>query len=602
MAPHASRLSGGLARGSRLRTLGLPLAFGLFGLVVAIAALSVSVQANVPRPAIVGDQLVGLSYVITGTIAWVRRPRNLVGPAMLAAGITWYIADFTLVPIPAVTALSFAFVWLVNVFSAFLLLAYPTGRLFSRSAAVVFAVAITNSVVQYAARLFLVEGGAGRSTATGSGLIGYGCECPNPFVLMPNDALFGAVMAVTRVVAVVVAVAILVLIIRRFLRATPAGRRQLAPVMFGGAVAVAVFATDIAAYMTASGESAVSTASSVGLVFARAAVPIGFLLGLIRIQIDRTLVAKLVVKLGEAPTPEGLETVLAATLHDPTLRVAYWSPATRTYLDARGRRVDLSTDPGRSVHVVERDGGPLCAIEHDVALYDDPDLLAAVAAAVKLAVDRDRLESMVHAQVTESQDLPAGPVTLLYSDIEGSSALLDTLGTEYADVLAEQRRVLRAIVREAGGVEVDSRADEFFAAFPRGSSPARAAVEIQRRLRDRDWPGGVDVHVRLGLHHGEPELGDEGYVGMDVHLVARLASAGHGGQILVSGAARDVVEADLPSGASLIDLGSHALRGIPGRHQILQLAWPDHLVDFPPLRVGFATPSNAQPPAPGSID
>ena len=93
------------------------------------------------------------------------------------------------------------------------------------------------------------------------------------------------------------------------------------------------------------------------------------------------------------------------------------------------------------------------------------------------------------------------------------------------------------------------------------------------------------VRVRIALHHGEPELGDEGYVGMDVHLAARLGSAGHGGQLLVSAAARDVIVADLPTDALLLDLGAYALRGIPGRHEILQVVVPDLPSAFPPLRL-----------------
>ena len=139
-------------------------------------------------------------------------------------------------------------------------------------------------------------------------------------------------------------------------------------------------------------------------------------------------------------------------------------------------------------------------------------------------MDRGRLETMVRAQAEESRSLPTGRVTLLYSDIEGSTALLDRLGPRYADLLAEQRRILRGITREHGGREIDSRADEFFAVFPMGSTPLAAAVAIQRRLRDHEWPEGATVKVRIGLHTGEPEIGDEGYVGMDVHFVARLGS------------------------------------------------------------------------------
>lgn len=552
---------------------GLPLAIGLLGLVAAAAAFTLSVRNSVPWPVILGDQLVGLSYVLAGTIAWLRRPANRIGPAIAGTGVTWYIADFVLVPVAGVTALAYAFMWLPVMLSAFLLLAYPTGRFFSRAARLVFIASAAVSIAQYAVRLVVLQ--------TSSD---YGCACTNPFAVLPNDALYDRVMLVTRILSVLLSLTVLALIVQRWRRASPAGRRQLTPVLFAGIVGVAAFATGIAAYTAAADESVVTQAADTVLVLARAAVPIGFLLGLVRTRLDHALVGQLIVQLGKAPTPERLDEVLAATLHDRSLRVAYWSPAARAYLDGRGRRVELAS-PGRAVAFVERGGSPLAAIDHDPVLSDDPELLTAVSAALELSIDRSRLETMVHAQITESGSLPRGRVTLLYSDIEGSTALLDLLRERYADVLSEQRRLLRGITQEHGGREVDSRADEFLAAFPLASTPAAAALGIQRRLRDHAWPRGVAVRVRIGLHTGEPEVSDEGYVGMDVHKVARLGNAGHGGQILASVTARDAIASELDPEAALIVLGAFELRGIPGRHEILQLVVPDLPSTFPPLRL-----------------
>jgi class 3 adenylate cyclase len=110
-------------------------------------------------------------------------------------------------------------------------------------------------------------------------------------------------------------------------------------------------------------------------------------------------------------------------------------------------------------------------------------------------------------------------------------------------------------------------------------------LAIQRRLRDQAWPEGGLVRVRIGLHSGEPEIGDEGYVGMDVHLVARLGAAGHGGQILVSASARDIIAGELAPETRLIALGTFELRGIPGRQEILQLVVADLPSEFGPLRL-----------------
>jgi class 3 adenylate cyclase len=577
--------TGGDARGQGRVTRLLPVGFCLFGLAVAAAAFGVMAKAEVPWPEIAGVELVGLSYIVAGTIAWLRRPGNRIGPAILLTGMTSYLPAFVHVAIPAVTSTAFAFAFITNVFAAFILLAYPSGRFFSRTARLVFWVAVVGTVIPVIARLFLLDSGSDFSTATGPSALSYGCDCLNPFALFPDDRLYGGAMLVSRLVTVLVTAVILILIVQRWLRASAASRRQLVPVMFAGAVGLVAFAIDEITFTASGGEQPILAVTSFGLVLARAAVPVGFLLGLLRTQIDRSLVGKLVVELGGAPTPERIEAMVAATLHDPSVQVGYWSPAAQAYIDAAGHRIEPVASATRAIAMVDADGDPLCVIAHDAALSDDPELIAAVGAALRLAVDRDRLETMVRTQVGESRSLPRGRVTFLYSDIQGSTALLERLGTRYGDVLAETRHIHRAAVREHGGREVDSRADEFFAVFPAETTPAGAALEIHRRLRDHVWPDSISVLVRIGLHQGEPEIGDEGYVGMDVHQAARLGAAAHGGQTLVSASASDLVGADLPAGARLRDLGTYELRGIPGQHAIQQLVVPDLPAEFPPLRL-----------------
>ena len=190
----------------------------------------------------------------------------------------------------------------------------------------------------------------------------------------------------------------------------------------------------------------------------------------------------------------------------------------------------------------------------------------------------------MHAQADEVSGLPTGTVTFLHTDIEGSTELLEQLGDGYAEVLAEERRLLRQIRRSAGGHEVDSRADEFFAVFPSASFPADAALGIQRRLRTQAWPHGVTLRVRIGLHTGTPQLAPEGYVGVDVHVAARIGAAGHGGQVLVSQTAADQLSPTLDPAVSLKDLGTFQLKGVAGRWRIFQLVAPDLASQFPRLR------------------
>jgi predicted ATPase len=165
-------------------------------------------------------------------------------------------------------------------------------------------------------------------------------------------------------------------------------------------------------------------------------------------------------------------------------------------------------------------------------------------------------------------DLPSGTVTFLFSDIEGSTSLLRALGGDYADALAEHREVLRAAFAERGGAEVDTQGDAFFAAFARASDAVAAAAEIQRRLA----PG--PIQVRIGVHTGEPQLTDEGYVGLDVHRGARVCAAGHGGQVLLSQTTRELVEADVT------DLGEHRLKDLLEPQRLFQLGTEE----FPPLK------------------
>ena len=130
--------------------------------------------------------------------------------------------------------------------------------------------------------------------------------------------------------------------------------------------------------------------------------------------------------------------------------------------------------------------------------------------------------------------LPAGTVTLLFSDIEGSTRLLERLGEGYAEVLEEHRRIVRGAVAAHGGHELRTEGDAFFVVFARAGDAVRAAVAAQRALAACAWPGGVAVRVRMGLHTGEPRVMGHDYVGMDVHCAARICSAAHGGQVVVS--------------------------------------------------------------------
>ena len=184
----------------------------------------------------------------------------------------------------------------------------------------------------------------------------------------------------------------------------------------------------------------------------------------------------------------------------------------------------------------------------------------------------------------ETADLPSGLVTLLLSDIEGSTGLVQELGPGYPDLLDEVRRLIREMVDTHQGYEVDARADEFFAAFARADDAIAAALAIQRAMDGLSESGGHRVRVRIGIHSGSPAVTDTGYVGLPVHVLARVASAGHGGQILITTAARDEIGADLGD-LVVRSLGRFPLHGLPAEEELIQVWAADLESDFPAPRV-----------------
>lgn len=212
----------------------------------------------------------------------------------------------------------------------------------------------------------------------------------------------------------------------------------------------------------------------------------------------------------------------------------------------------------------------------------------------------ERLEGESSALAGVVRGLPSGQVTLLLTDIEDSTGLLRLLEDRYANLLGDVRRLLRRAVQRSGGKEVDTRADELFAVFKRPSGALAAALAIQRRVGSRSWPAGAKVRLRIGIHTGRPTLTDGGYVGLAVHTAARICSAGHGGQILLSSDAVRSVEASAPRNVSFRSLGAHRLQGLPEPQPLFQLEAPDLPGNFPEPRTtnrSFQQQRAAMPPS-----
>ncbi len=191
-----------------------------------------------------------------------------------------------------------------------------------------------------------------------------------------------------------------------------------------------------------------------------------------------------------------------------------------------------------------------------------------------------------------ARSLPIGTLTFLFTDIEGSTRLVQALGSAYASLLERHQGLLRVAFAAGGGVEVATEGDSFFIVFPSAVAAVVATATAQRSLAAVAWPVNAgEVRVRMGLHSGEGILGGDNYVGLDVHRAARIAAAAHGGQVLLSDATRALVAGSLPPEFGLRDLGEHRLKDLDRPERLIQLVVSGLQGDFPPVRT-LETPSN----------
>jgi class 3 adenylate cyclase len=181
---------------------------------------------------------------------------------------------------------------------------------------------------------------------------------------------------------------------------------------------------------------------------------------------------------------------------------------------------------------------------------------------------------------------------MLFTDIEGSTALVQALGESYADLVRDHHQLLRAVAAERGGRVVDTQGDAFFFAFPTAKSGLLAGIDGQRQIAAHAWPGGAQVRVRMGMHTGEPALGAEGYMGIDVVKAARICSAAHGGQLVVSETTHALAGSDPPAGVGFRDMGEHTLKGIDRPQRLYQVEAAGLPEAFPALRTGTPEPAS----------
>jgi signal transduction histidine kinase len=406
-------------------------------------------------------------WIVTGLIAWQRRPQNRIGPLMTALGFINIALHFSWDAALPFTLVELLF-GLTIAISVHLFLAFPSGRLGSRfeRSLVVFTYAAW-LVLSFAWQLFWDPRASGECP-----------ECPRNLLLLDrNPAVFDALDVASAVVATGILLTTAVLLVRRVRRAEGPTRRALAPVLLAAAVALLPFTALLVLEAFGIAKAEGSVLWWIGSV-AFALIPVAFLVGLLRTRMHRSRVAALVVALGAARQPGAVRDAIARALRDPSLALAFWLPDPGRYVDPDGRELAVSEEPGRAVTVLEHEGNRLAALVHDPALLDDPELVRAVGAAATLALENSRLQAELRAQLGEvrasrariveagdaerrrlERDLHDGAqqrllgirlaLQLARGDLAHGGASLDQLlaeaDTEAVDALAELRALARGI-------------------------------------------------------------------------------------------------------------------------------------------------------------
>jgi class 3 adenylate cyclase len=516
--------------------------------------------------------LAGLTMLGAGLIASTRQPANGIWRLMVASYFAGFIWELSFIPSYVFWTLYLLFANLGQAIFAHLLLAFPSGRLRSSAerwlVAFLYAYAVGTPLLQM---LFSKPP--------------YVCPgyCPqNLLVVWPNNELADTIGRVTGLGVPFLAALVAILVWRHWRRASAPARRALQPVVV--ALPFAFVSASVGYPADSFGIATISAlVRSPAWLLTDFILPVAFLLGVLRLRATRAAVASAVLELGALPTLTRLQEVLRTRLGDPKLEVLRWSAAQAAFIDQDGRASSPPAGDGNeALTVLERDGEPAAAVLHDTAIAEEPALADTIRAAVRMALDATELQDELRARGGQAGGLPTGEVTFLFGDIEGSTPLLESLGAQYAAVLAELRRIASEIADRHGGRLVDAMGDEVFLVFQRAPDAVRSAIELTARLAAMTWPRNASVRVRIGLHTGSPELTRSGYVGLDVHRAARIMALAHGGQILASEAT--VAGFDRTGEIAIRALGRYALRGVSEPLAVVQIAEADRENDFPPPR------------------
>jgi signal transduction histidine kinase len=359
------------------------------GLALGVAAVGL---ASVVGPLNVTELgmfvLIGWSFIVAGVVAWVRRPENPLGPLMTVTGVVWLGRDAIWWHSPVGAQLHPFFLGVFLALIAHQLIVYPHGRVRSRAQLLLLCAAYVLAIGGYVVgELFNDPRLRGCSTCSRNLLLVYGDNTLNSIA---NDG--------PNLLAGIVAAAILAMLVLRWRAAGPPGRRTLAPIIWTAPAAVAIAVLGFVRDSGVPVGSALNQIENNGAII-DAAIPIAFLVGLLRMRLQRAGMTDLVVELSKQPPPSRLRAALAAALGDPSLEVALWLPGQHRYVDLDGTPIDVQPGDGRSVSVLEDEHQPLAALIYDESLLEDRSLVEASAAAARLALQNARLQAELRAQL-----------------------------------------------------------------------------------------------------------------------------------------------------------------------------------------------------------
>jgi signal transduction histidine kinase len=548
----------------------------LTGLTVAaaglvLAAILVQLLADVPQPETVlrvargpaVNVVNGSVWLGVGLVALWRRPDNPLGLIMAAVGaailLPWVVG--------AAGPLGFTVAVLVDdispVIGAHAFLAFPTGRLPGRPERLVLAVAyLAAAALAGAEVLFRDYAAAGCTT------------CPDNLALVGADVeVADAIVVLARAIALGTAIALVLILTLRWRAATPAARRVLAPVLWTSVAVAALFAFTYA--IGPSDDEEATTVTGIAV----AAIPMAFLAGLLRTRLHRSAVGDLVVELATPRSPAQLRDVLARAVGDPSLELMYWLPETERFVDTDGHPLPApSASSGRAVSLIEHDGAPLAALRYDASLLDEPDLIAAVGAAARLALENSRLQAELRAQLVVVRDSRARIVAA--GDVERKR-----IERNLHDGAQQRLLAVRLALRLARRADGDAREGELDAI---DAELAEALDELRALARGLHPP----ILTEQGLRPALETLARRAVIPVDVSAVERdrmpaavetaayyVASEGLANVVKHAGASyvriavarsdgRAVIEV-VDDGSGLADSDGSGLRGLRDRVEAL---------------------------------